>query len=125
MTRAEPSRTPPKTAAGTWTDHLGYGLAAVVFLGIGLMRGMNEPAEEIPLAPGLHTVAAAHEGERVRLLVKIEAIDSSTVTLSDGPHSAVASISPEVGRRIVPGAHAHLACTVAEPGPKPRLDCAD
>ena len=112
-----------KTAASTWTDHLGYVLAAIVFGGIGLMRGMNEPAEEIPLAPGLHTLLATDRGERVRVLARVEAVEGTTVKLSDGPYGAVATVPEDAARRLVPGTHAVLGCTLSKAGPDIELAC--
>ncbi|MBK8940071.1 MAG: hypothetical protein IPM79_21230 [Polyangiaceae bacterium] len=116
---------PPKLAAavGTWTDYLGYGLGAVVFLGMGLMRGLNEPTTQIPLAPGLHVVAAAPKGEKVRLLAKVVSVEGATVQLEDGPNKAKASVRGDAALRLVPGTYAILSCDVAEPGANLTLDC--
>jgi hypothetical protein len=110
-------------AVGTWTDYLGYGLGAVVFLGMGLMRGLNEPTTQIPLAPGLHVVAAAPKGEKVRLLAKVVSVEGATVQLEDGPHKAKATVKGDAALRLVPGTYAILACDVAEPGANLTLDC--
>lgn len=117
---------PPKklaAAVGTWTDFIGYGLAAVVFIGMGLMRGFNEPTKDIPLAPGLHVIAAAPKGERVRVLAKVASVEGPTVQLEDGPNKATATVKGDLALRLVPGSYAILACTVAQPGATPGLDC--
>lgn len=120
---ASSTKKSPKNKTATWTDHLGYVVGVIVFGGLGLMRGMNEPGDKIALAPGLHVVAAAEQGEQVRVIARVISIEGSSVTIDDGALSAVATVTEDTAARLTPGHSAVFSCKVTQPGEALTLDC--
>ncbi|NUP10980.1 MAG: hypothetical protein HOW73_33455 [Polyangiaceae bacterium] len=109
-------RDPGFGAKGPKSDYVGYVLAAIVFGGVGLMKGLNEPSKQEPLAPGLHIVAASEKGDHIRVIARVTSVEGSTVKLEDGPNHATASVTPDAAARLVPGTNAVFACTVEQAG---------